>query len=213
MAGARGASDGRTSGTRNRPCQMSEPLRLNSPRLRNRLRAVSKRFPIAVLTEATEIANLLTLLRKKMVLRERIELSTSPLPRECSTTELPQQAVNAADFCHKRRASASTDRPSCAIGWRHLAQGSHSAMAGAAEATDRPRVTMSQTPPSSDESPTAPDLRRDDRKARLAEQLRANLQRRKAQARSRRAGEADPRPEGLAAAPAQDGSGGTGEAG
>ena len=27
-----------------------------------------------------------------MVLRERIELSTSPLPRECSTTELPQQA-------------------------------------------------------------------------------------------------------------------------
>ena len=26
-----------------------------------------------------------------MVLRERIELSTSPLPRECSTTELPQQ--------------------------------------------------------------------------------------------------------------------------
>ena len=27
-----------------------------------------------------------------LVLRERIELSTSPLPRECSTTELPQQA-------------------------------------------------------------------------------------------------------------------------
>jgi hypothetical protein len=25
-----------------------------------------------------------------MVLRERIELSASPLPRECSTTELPQ---------------------------------------------------------------------------------------------------------------------------
>ena len=29
----------------------------------------------------------------KVVLRERIELSTSPLPRECSTTELPQPAV------------------------------------------------------------------------------------------------------------------------
>ena len=28
-----------------------------------------------------------------MVLRERIELSTSPLPRECSTTELPQRRV------------------------------------------------------------------------------------------------------------------------
>ena len=39
----------------------------------------------------------------------------------------------------------------------------------------------------------------DRRKARLAEELRANLQRRKAQARSRRAGGADERPEGLAA--------------
>jgi len=37
-----------------------------------------------------------------------------------------------------------------------------------------------------------------DRKARLAEELRANLQRRKAQSRSRRTGEADERPEGLA---------------
>ena len=36
------------------------------------------------------------------------------------------------------------------------------------------------------------------RKARLAETLRANLQKRKAQARSRRSGEADQRPEGLA---------------
>ena len=39
-----------------------------------------------------------------------------------------------------------------------------------------------------------------DRKARLAEQLRANLLRRKAQARARRTGEADERPDGLAAA-------------
>lgn len=37
-----------------------------------------------------------------------------------------------------------------------------------------------------------------DRKERLAEQLRANLQRRKAQARSRR--EADSRPDGISAA-------------
>ncbi len=35
------------------------------------------------------------------------------------------------------------------------------------------------------------------KKARLAEKLRANLQRRKAQARSRRDGAADSRPEGL----------------
>lgn len=37
-------------------------------------------------------------------------------------------------------------------------------------------------------------------RARLAEELRANLQRRKAQARSRRDGEADDRPDGLDAA-------------
>ena len=39
-----------------------------------------------------------------------------------------------------------------------------------------------------------------DRKDRLAEQLRANLMKRKAQARSRRNGDPDQRPEGLAAA-------------
>lgn len=38
------------------------------------------------------------------------------------------------------------------------------------------------------------------RKARLAQALRANLQKRKAQSRSRRAGQADARPEGLDAA-------------
>jgi hypothetical protein len=35
------------------------------------------------------------------------------------------------------------------------------------------------------------------RKKRLAERLRANLQKRKAQSRARRAGEADERPDGL----------------
>ncbi|QKC98684.1 hypothetical protein [Mesorhizobium sp. NZP2298] len=39
-----------------------------------------------------------------------------------------------------------------------------------------------------------------DRKGRLAEQLRANLQKRKAQSRSRRTGEADQRPDGLGTA-------------
>ena len=38
------------------------------------------------------------------------------------------------------------------------------------------------------------------RKDRLAEQLRANLQKRKAQSRSRRTGDADQRPDGLGAA-------------
>ncbi len=35
--------------------------------------------------------------RSKMVLPEGIELSTSPLPRECSTTELRQQTGIAED--------------------------------------------------------------------------------------------------------------------
>ena len=43
--------------------------------------------------------------------------------------------------------------------------------------------------------------RKADRKARLAEQLRANLQKRKAQARARRGGDADSRPEGITATP------------
>jgi hypothetical protein len=38
-----------------------------------------------------------------------------------------------------------------------------------------------------------------DRKARLAEQLRTNLQKRKTQARARRDGAADSRPEGIPA--------------
>jgi hypothetical protein len=51
---------------------------------------------------------------------------------------------------------------------------------------------------------TDSSAQKDARKARLAEQLRANLQRRKAQARARRTGEADDRPEGIAAAKEED---------
>ncbi len=43
------------------------------------------------------------------------------------------------------------------------------------------------------------DKQQDMRKTRLAEELRANLQKRKAQSRSRRTGNADSRPEGIAA--------------
>ena len=38
-----------------------------------------------------------------MVLQERIELSTSPLPRECSTTELRQQRAAFRGFCAVRQ--------------------------------------------------------------------------------------------------------------
>ena len=44
-----------------------------------------------------------------MVLPGRIELPTSPLPRECSTTELRQRTLRfaRADTCHRRRACAT----------------------------------------------------------------------------------------------------------
>jgi hypothetical protein len=60
--------------------------------------------------------------------------------------------------------------------------------------------TSPMKPKSSASSETAANL---DRKKRLADELRANLQKRKAQARSRRTGEADSRPEGIAAAAGQ----------
>jgi hypothetical protein len=40
---------------------------------------------------------------ERLVLRERIELSTSPLPMECSTTELPQQDRDMLAFRVDRR--------------------------------------------------------------------------------------------------------------
>lgn len=48
------------------------------------------------------------------------------------------------------------------------------------------------------------------RPSRLSEQLRANLMRRKAQARARREGAADERPDGIAAAPLSPGRDETG---
>ena len=56
---------------------------------------------------------------------------------------------------------------------------------------------MAKSPKQQDSSPTTAA---DKRAAKLAEALRANLAKRKAQARARRAGEADQRADGLAAA-------------
>ncbi len=50
---------------------------------------------------------------------------------------------------------------------------------------------------------TKPKQQPSDRKTRLADALRANLQKRKAQTRSRRTGEAGARPEGLSASKTQ----------
>src|SRR4051812_36381311 len=59
--------------------------------------------------------------KEKLVLPDRIELSTSPLPMECSTTELRQHAPDdenpaekasrqRADPCHRGGAGASAGR-------------------------------------------------------------------------------------------------------
>src|SRR5690606_42123211 len=96
-----------------------------------------------------------------MVLRERIELSTSPLPRECSTTELPQRDSGA--FCHNDCSSASAG----SIIWeRHPADTDAENEMAAKEKTES----------------------KEERRKRLAAELRAKLARRKAQARARRAG-------------------------
>jgi hypothetical protein len=49
-------------------------------------------------------AKTLELVGWEMVLPDRIELSTSPLPRECSTTELRQHgaSADAGAYCHTR---------------------------------------------------------------------------------------------------------------
>ena len=45
-----------------------------------------------------------------MVLLERIELSTSPLPRECSTSELQQRCVGAFSPSGKRAQEVSGEK-------------------------------------------------------------------------------------------------------
>ena len=72
---------------------------------------------------------------EKVVLPEGIELSTSPLPRECSTTELRQHAAprpkpgNPGVTRQSRRRLGSRPSPGCA---------QHAAARGVGEATDTP---------------------------------------------------------------------------
>ena len=92
-----------------------------------------------------------------MVLPVRIELTTSPLPRGCSTTELRQR--RAANGCTRNRRE-------CAI------------LAIRAEVAQPSRMTGRDK----SDRPNNPKVRG---KARLAAALRENLKRRKAQARGR----------------------------
>ncbi len=97
-----------------------------------------------------------------MVLPERIGLSTSPLPRECSTTEL-RQLIHAS-----KRALAT--------GSAHSQQASTPYQHHLDRALRRGKISaMTNTPANPDKIKAAQS-----RKKKLAEALRTNLKRRKA---------------------------------
>ena len=130
-----------------------------------------------------------------MVLPERFELSTSPLPRECSTPELRQRSS-------MRRTSATETAGAQALPAQFFRlRPCHENRSGPRDSNgvdQRRPAPMAQDGNKDGKTPA------EERRQRLAAQLRANLQRRKAQSRARRAGETDPRPSGL---PAADGPG------
>ena len=97
-----------------------------------------------------------------MVLLERIELSASPLPRVCSTTELQQHW--AARVCGR---TAAYDGKRSSVSSTGLPQ---------VRSKSTKADVKDKTKPATPGEPT--------REERLAEQLRANLKRRKAQARA-----------------------------
>ena len=99
-----------------------------------------------------------------MVLPARIELATSALPRMRSTTELRQHFHHSTKPFGLRSRAYGRARPACQGGLRRAAQFAYGAL-----------MTSGQ----------------DDRKARLAQALRDNLRRRKAQSRE---GSAESRP-------------------
>ncbi len=115
-----------------------------------------------------------------MVLLEGIELSTSPLPRECSTTELQQPRLTASAFL------ASEGR-----GCKGLLE---------ASPLDRAAGYGSYAAMTEDTQPPPPDRPRDDEKSRRAQRvaaaLRENLRRRKEQARARAGDPAPAAPQG-----------------
>ena len=95
-----------------------------------------------------------------MVLRERIELSTSPLPRECSATELPQP-------------DARLGSPKCPAAQAQSGRYLKLAL----------REGMSSDMQDRKDTPTSVEAQR---AARLKAALKANIAKRKAQARARK---------------------------
>ena len=107
-----------------------------------------------------------------MVLLERIELSTSPLPRECSTSELQQHSVRALTYWNAGNLQDAESVKSWGCFARYLRLGCLDLPAG-------DRLHGSDTEFGKREAAQA-------RKARLAEELRQNLKRRKSQTRKRK---------------------------
>ncbi len=105
-----------------------------------------------------------------MVLLGRIELPTSALPRMRSTTELQQHTIS-CDRPIQRVAPLGQARP-LAVGGGFVKRGLHW------------RVPFVTAGAMTTREPPSPATGKADRQARLAEQLRANLRRRKAQARA-----------------------------
>ena len=102
----------------------------------------------------------------EMVLLDRIELSTSSLPMTRSTTELQQQP----------------DRPQTHVRRAGAAYGGTSSACQGARLDDTP---ISPHPAAVSKPPSPADL---ERERRLAEALRENLRKRKAQARETKTG-------------------------
>ena len=116
-----------------------------------------------------------------MVLPHRIELWTSPLPRGCSTTELRQRRMRAGGSRTRRKLPQGfhlrkdKSRPSGRL--RLLCAPAALAPPGALPLRERMTTSRQETPPKAGRKPG--------RSERLAAELRANLRRRKVQARAR----------------------------
>jgi hypothetical protein len=114
----------------------------------------------------------LLFLRLKLVLPERIELSTSPLPRECSTTELRQRAMSRRIYQGLRfgKAGGCLPRQRAASG---LPLDVFVALLLHCKVKNQPDLTPAKR------------AERAAQEERLAKALRANLRRRKEQRRAR----------------------------
>ena len=100
-----------------------------------------------------------------MVLQERIELSTSPLPRECSTTELLQRRAG-----RNRRKARAAQAVKMQPFWtpRHACAMNLATMEKPGKSAPKPQRTAAEI-----------------REQRLKAALKANMAKRKAQAKER----------------------------